>query len=48
MSVCAQEAERAKLLEKLGKYTAPALQQLLDVFDLPTPSRGTKVRGTHA
>jgi hypothetical protein len=39
-----QEAERPKLLERLGKWKAEALQQLLDVFDLPTPSKGTKVR----
>lgn len=38
-----QEAERPKLLERLGKWKGEALQQLLDVFDLPTPSKGTKV-----
>ena len=36
------------MLEKLGKFMGPALQQLLDIFDLPTPSRGTKVGQTHS
>jgi len=40
---CVQEVERAKLLERLGKWKGEALQQLLDVFDTPTPSKGTKV-----
>jgi hypothetical protein len=38
-----QEAERTKLQERLGKWQVAALQQLLDVFDLPKPSSGTKV-----
>lgn len=36
------------MLEKLGKFMGPALQQLLDICDLPTPSRGTKVGQTHS
>lgn len=38
-----QEAERTKLQERLGRWKVEMLQQLLDILDLPTPSRGTKV-----
>ena len=37
-----QEAERAKVLEKLHGWQVSALQQLLDCFDLPKPSEGNK------
>lgn len=41
---CAQETpDRPKMLERLGKWQVAALQQLLDIFDLPTVSKGTKV-----
>lgn len=43
-----QEVERPKMLERLGKWQAGALQELLDLFDLPTPSKGTKVRAVSA
>jgi hypothetical protein len=39
----AQAAERAKVLERLSRWKGPQLQQLLELFDLPTPSAGTKV-----
>jgi hypothetical protein len=31
------------MLERLGKWQAAALQELLDIFDLPAVSKGTKV-----
>lgn len=32
------KAERAKVAERLGKWTTPALQTLIDTLDMPRPS----------
>jgi hypothetical protein len=37
-----QEAERAKVVGKLGGWQVAALGELLDAFDLPRPSEGNK------
>jgi hypothetical protein len=37
-----QEAERAKVVDKLGGWQVAALGELLDAFDMPRPSEGNK------
>jgi hypothetical protein len=47
--MCVQEGEVQKLSAKLGKFTLPHLNNLMDILDLPRGSgdEGTKV-GTFA